>query len=376
MVTDKKNQHYVPKFYLRNFSFEDNKKQIGLFNLENEFYIKRAKLKTQASKNFFYGRDGVIEDQLANIEGDLSNTIKHIVEESSLPKRYSQGHSKLLSFAVLTDLRNPTRLKQNQQMANEILKFFPSNEKSNNIKNTAPLFSPEAMIEMSLKSVPNLINDIKDLNYKLLINETMIPFITSDYPVVRYNQFLEEREHPPSNTGYGSVGLQIFIPLNGHITLVLYDENIYKIGNKKQNTVVLTQEKDVDQLNILQFVNCFSTIYFNHQADENYINYLFKKSKKYERANDVLFSSGRLINGQHEISSSYANEEDNLLIYNDKDCEINLNLTVMKVHSKGKKYKMVDSVVQTRRHVINQKSDKTYLAQHILGNKKERTHYR
>ena len=38
MVTDKKNQHYVPKFYLRNFSFEDNKKQIGLFNLENEFY--------------------------------------------------------------------------------------------------------------------------------------------------------------------------------------------------------------------------------------------------------------------------------------------------------------------------------------------------
>jgi len=72
MKTDKKNQHYVPKFYLRNFSFQNNKKQIGVFNIENEFYFLKAKLKTQGSKNFFYGSDGVIEDSLSLIEGELS----------------------------------------------------------------------------------------------------------------------------------------------------------------------------------------------------------------------------------------------------------------------------------------------------------------
>lgn len=53
MPTDKKNQHYIPKFYLRNFSYDGNKNQIGVFNIFNNIYVQQAKLKTQGSKNFF-----------------------------------------------------------------------------------------------------------------------------------------------------------------------------------------------------------------------------------------------------------------------------------------------------------------------------------
>ncbi|MDA3844285.1 MAG: DUF4238 domain-containing protein, partial [Candidatus Kapabacteria bacterium] len=61
MKTEKKNQHYIPKFYLRNFSYQRNNKQIGVYTLKNNLFIQTGKLKKQASKNFFYGSDGEVE---------------------------------------------------------------------------------------------------------------------------------------------------------------------------------------------------------------------------------------------------------------------------------------------------------------------------
>ncbi|WP_193777996.1 DUF4238 domain-containing protein [Psychrobacter sp. FDAARGOS_221] len=353
MNTDKKNQHYVPKFYLRNFSFENNRKQIGLFNLENECFIPKAKLKTQASKNFFYGRDGVIEDNLAGIEGRLSRLISGILVNNSLPRCNSQEHFDLLEFAVLTDMRTPTRLKQIQQINNELMKFSSDEIENGDLVEQLTLMSSEDILKMNINNVSRIAGDIKDLSYKLLINETPKPFITSDYPVVRYNQFLEERNHLPSNTGYGFVGLQIFIPLNSRITLILYDEGIYKIGHRQQKVVPISNLKDIEQLNILQFINCFSTVYFNHEVNEAYIKSLFNKSKSYERANNVLFKSGKVIDNQPIFSESYMESGDNFIFHNDKDCELNLDLSVIKVHSKGKRYKMTESEVQLRKSFKN-----------------------
>ena len=47
--TEKKNQHYIPKFYLRNFSYQNFGKQIGVYNLENKLYIPKAALKNQVT---------------------------------------------------------------------------------------------------------------------------------------------------------------------------------------------------------------------------------------------------------------------------------------------------------------------------------------
>ena len=91
MTTKKKNQHYIPKFYLKNFSFENNNKQVGLFNVNNQKFIQRAKLKTQGSKNFFYGSDGFIEDSLALIENTIAKTIKRIILSGKLPKKNTKS---------------------------------------------------------------------------------------------------------------------------------------------------------------------------------------------------------------------------------------------------------------------------------------------
>ena len=53
-----------------------------------------------------------------------------------------------------------------------------------------------------------------DLNFKLLRNKTQKPFITSDFPVVEYNQFMETQDwFEVSYTCCGWIGQQYFFPL-------------------------------------------------------------------------------------------------------------------------------------------------------------------
>jgi len=52
---------------LKKFSYKENDGQIGMFNIQNQFFAQTAKLKTQAYKPFFYGEDGELEDLLSSM---------------------------------------------------------------------------------------------------------------------------------------------------------------------------------------------------------------------------------------------------------------------------------------------------------------------
>lgn len=222
--------------YIRNFSYQNNKKQIGILNINNQQFFQTAKLKTQGSKNFFYGYDGIIEDGLANIEGLLSKTLNHIIETREIPKKKSTEHFELLLFVTLTDLRNPVEVERIKNELQEI---------RNNLKNLCPdvdlnKFVPnpsqDEIVKVLLSKSVKMAKTISDLDYKLLINKTNKPFISSDFPIVKYNQFFEQAKWQHSKTGYGIVGLQIFIPLNSELMVVFFDSGIYKVGDKKRNT--------------------------------------------------------------------------------------------------------------------------------------------
>ena len=192
MNTEKKNQHYIPKFYLRNFSFQKNKRQIGVFNIFNEIFIQTAKLKTQGSKNFFYGYDGEIEDTLSTIEDNLSCIIKKIITTHRLPTKNYQSHFELLEFVSLTDLRNPVNIEgmknMNLEMENRILELDPNAD----IKKLVPQLTHDKYIQLALSQTTDIVNVTRDLNYKLLINDSKVPFISSDFQIVKYKLFLEK----------------------------------------------------------------------------------------------------------------------------------------------------------------------------------------
>lgn len=333
---------------MRNFSYEGNKNQIGVYNLNNGLYIRQAKLKTQGSKNFFYGYDGIIEENLAGVEGFLSQGIKEIINNRTVPKRGTSEHLELLTFASLTDLRNPVRIENMKSMLKEMEKRLLEVDPNVDTKKFIPPLTHDEIIRMSLANVPEAIQNTYDLDCKLLLNGTNRPFISSDFPVVKYNQFLELKKWPHSKIGYGTVGLQIFIPVTSKIALIFYDSWIYKVGNKKGDTFTVTKNQDVDEINKLQFINCLETIFFDESASEDYIRQLHQNSKKHNRANVAKSELSYIFSGEEDTQQIIDSGQKNLMILGTSGCETNLRIEGLKIHAKGKIHKLNKSVAQVR----------------------------
>jgi hypothetical protein len=84
-MADKKKQHYVARFYLKIFSVNNNGATIGIFNLASSMLFSGGKLKNQAYKNYFYGRDLQVGNALEMLEGIAARVIKNIMNKNQMP---------------------------------------------------------------------------------------------------------------------------------------------------------------------------------------------------------------------------------------------------------------------------------------------------
>src|SRR2546427_219268 len=69
----KKRQHYVPKLILRRFSPDE--RSLTMVVLGTGKRIENASLKEQYYEDYFYGKDGAIEEAFAQLEGKFSDAL-------------------------------------------------------------------------------------------------------------------------------------------------------------------------------------------------------------------------------------------------------------------------------------------------------------
>lgn len=346
--TEKANQHYVPKFYLRHFSYLNNLKQIGVYNSKSAFYKKDAKLKSQASKKYFYGKDGVIEEFYQKLENIMAPLLAKYISEQKIPKKYTSEQADMLRLILLMETRNPMRLNLMKQTmltqkarVDKIDGTFYDTQKT---KFLNEFLENDNLHKIMLELLDGKIMMAMDLNFKLLRNKTQKPFITSDFPVVEYNQFMETQDwFEVSYTGCGWIGQQYFFPLNEEYLLLVYDSEIYRVGNKRESVVDISSEHSINSINILQFLNCTNNIFFNHSASEHYIRTLAEESKKFKKGNQLIDYDFKTLNENKE-------EEENSIILATTTSNIKTKLSIekIKIHSKGKFTKIDDMAVQFR----------------------------
>lgn len=263
MTTEKRDQHYVPKFFLRRFSYKGNRSQIGLYNIKNDFFFPTAKLKSQAQKAYYYGKDGKIEDRLSVMENNYSHVLNKIDLDQSIPSKTSQDYKTLLNFFACTDTRNPA------SVALTVKKFDMANEfyqrKSGIVDLITIPTDEQQLIEINLRFIETFVEGVMDMDMVILLNKTTSPFIISDNPLVKYNSFMQSKKKGSSQTGYASLGLQLLIPIDPRKALLLYDPKIYKLGNRKQKKIDIDSLLEIESMNLLQLYNCTDHIYFNHE---------------------------------------------------------------------------------------------------------------
>ena len=209
-MVKKKRHHYIPRFYLKRFSINNDGKFLALYNLNNRKFIQTAPLKSQAYENFLYGEDDVIENALAEMEGIVSQMFNYWTDERLLypPPPETNGFKLLKRFILHQAFRTPKSGNDIIETINQGMKTFVKEFKPDLWESfkDGKLVHKNVVLLGLFKSIENeyLLNY---LDCKFLVNLSLLPFITSDSPVILYNQLLEKAENYIGATGLVARGI-------------------------------------------------------------------------------------------------------------------------------------------------------------------------
>lgn len=276
-MTKKKRHHYIPRFYLKRFSINNDGKVLGLYNLNNKKFIQNAPLKSQAYENFLYGEDDEIENALAQMEGNVAKMFYYWTEEKLLypPPTESNGFKLLQRFILYQAFRTPKSGDNTMKTLNESLKAVVKEFKPElweNMKDGTIIHQNSVLL--SLVHSAEYEHLLNHLECKFIVNLSLLPFVTSDAPVVFYNQLMEQAGNYAGATGLVAKGLQIFYPIHPRLMICLYDSNVYRLGNDSKGCCSTESIAEIHQLNGLQFINCKSQLFFDDFIAEDYIKEL------------------------------------------------------------------------------------------------------
>ncbi|OEE18765.1 DUF4238 domain-containing protein [Aliivibrio fischeri] len=270
-----KNQHFVPRCLLKNFTSEDD--VVNIYDSSRDKLRNPTSIDRVLAENYFYDKDNTVENFLAEfIEGPASKVFKLFRGESSEPLD-NNAQIDLLRFIVVQLSRTPsalsTSLKTIDNLMNEVIsqlgKLNNINEELiNNIE--FKLDDPKDILRIQTMESVLQCPLILDLEWKFLINDTDTEYVIADHPVVNYNWYLRNIE-AMDIAGIAKRGIQIFLPLSNRITLCLYDKQVYKVGEKGTHYTLIKDVKDIHLLNELQFRNRDSYIVFTCREMANYV---------------------------------------------------------------------------------------------------------
>ena len=275
-MASKRNQHFVPQFYLR--VFQSAPKRIHLYDLRRMEPRKHVGIKGQCYKRYFYGKDNKIEDALGELEGTSAKILQGIVDARKIPRRRSKAHLDMLTFVCLQHLRTQKRTRAIHHIFHKLLwrTYNDMGELPEGI-----VLDHLELIKLSLSMIPAALEHIRDLKPHLLVSRSEL-FITSDAPVYTYNQYCEGIRDR-GTTGLASRGLQIFVPISPSLLLVLYDSRVYKIRrftDRWFGRSVIDDVSDIDQLNLLQLLSAESNVYFSTWEQRKHIERLLPALEK------------------------------------------------------------------------------------------------
>lgn len=265
-MAKKKNQHYVPKMLLRQFGYGEENRQIDVFNVKARRLITGASVKGQCYRDYFYGTDGVLETHLSALEGVYAT----IIREAKQTQRYNpRTHGDLATFVSIQLTRTYQQAQSMELAAEQMIKMQMYGRFDEALLRNVR-FQMNSLPAMLVRQGVALSPMLSDLKQFLVVNQSGVPFLISDTPVLQTNWFCRLRYPTVSKTGGARSGLQLFLPITPNCGLMLHDSNVYSLP-APGNTYILTHKPSVHALNRLQWQNAFLNIYAPPGIDESYL---------------------------------------------------------------------------------------------------------
>lgn len=298
------NQHYVPRFYMKNFSEvkneETNKEKalISFYQFDKMIYIEKIPTKSICCEKYFYDEDGHIENKLTEKESIWSKSIAKAKDNKNISKL---DMNNILEFFVYQIIRTKAQLKHSQKLISMLKSELMSEcyqeiDKSVIRENVEKEVKDDVKPEDVLSIADRLIIENSDLDVIIINNKTNIPFITSDVPVIYINPIEAD------NTGLSNIGEVIFCPISESKLVMFYDKKIYdKSYIKLKSEISEGEEEIIHNFNKYQYISANERIMslecnvFDTYIKDKDLNDKRKEFNTTKRVNSVFDGNGILL---------------------------------------------------------------------------------
>lgn len=273
-----KSQHYVPRCYLRAFCADDKGAAINVFNMTHELQIEAAPAKGQCAKPYFYGRDGELERALQGPEGEYSEIMRRVVDDPHAATR--QDISTLRNFMLLQSYRSAAWVESEIRLA-EAERAMIADEATSELLESL-VVTHEMALQLALSAFRYSIESTAQLQTRIVLNRTTMPFFTSDDPVVYTNRFHLQKD-VLGGAGIGSPGAMLLMPLTPSLLLLSFDPAIYHLEKLLGEFGIIDRVSDVTAFNDLQAVRGHTNLYFRDWSDRALVASIYENAKPRRR---------------------------------------------------------------------------------------------
>jgi len=260
-MADNKNQHYVPKVYLKAFSPDGpDGKRLHLFNLARGQAILNAPIRGQCSRDYFYGQAPEVEEVFRETEGLYGCILRRLAEHDA---DVTSVLAPLRDIAYLQLVRTDKALGTAKH-------YF---ETTHNLAYAGRIVPPKdelppdwVMASDAVEHWRSTVERLDDLASAVVVNDTPSRFITSDNPAVLTNRLYCQKMRR-TDFGVGNAGAILFLPLTPRLGFIAWDRHSYQPVGRVRGRIPLRRSADVAVLNALQVLNCRDNLYFSEAGD-------------------------------------------------------------------------------------------------------------
>jgi hypothetical protein len=255
-MASNKNQHFVPKAYLRAFTHGQDGRAIDLLHMPSGKAVFGAPVRNQCSANYFYGKDPLLEDAIQTVEGAYAQCVSALQADPDTVT--SLQDVQLRRFLYLQHLRTEASARHIAEYTGAIAAMAPG---------VMPDMTRQEMMRTSIIAAMHGYADsmriVDDLKLRIVRNQTSIPFVTSDDPALLLNRWHQgQRANLNASFGVGSAGVLMLMPLTPRLAVMLFDGAIYSVPHNRL-IVRVHRPNDVLALNAIQALHCNVSLYFD-----------------------------------------------------------------------------------------------------------------
>lgn len=267
MATNR-NQHFVPRCYLRQFTIDGANRAINLYNIDREKFIERSPVRSQCSGDYFYGKNPLLERAIQSTENAYGYTIHKILQPGYF---LTDEHRRALKlFWLLQYLRTEESARRSVEMVDELASIVRMDDPKFRLQ-------MDKAVQLGMRAFAENMEIVSDLKVCLVRNQSKVPFVTSDDPAVLTNRWhLQNAKRNAFSFGLNSAGALAILPLSPSVLCLAYDSDIHSVPHH-QGWVDIRKGTDADTFNQHQYLNCRANIFIQDTKHFEVVREAFRR---------------------------------------------------------------------------------------------------